>query len=105
MVFSETILPAGKILYKGFGKVTCQTLLKDTRSFYLTDDITTAKNYGTACKYKAKKTLRLFDLSHGNIQKLLKSRYPISEETRHMLRIAMGTNVTVGAQVKAVQLL
>lgn len=105
MVFSETILPAGKILYKGFGKVTCQTLLKDTRSFYLTDDIATAKNYGTACKYKAKKTLRLFDLSHANIKKLLTSRYPISEPTRHLLRIALGTNVTVGQQVKAVQLL
>ena len=105
MVFSETVLPAGKILYKGLGKITCQTLLKDTRSFYLTDDPVTAKEYGRACKYKTKKTLRLFDLSHANVKKLLTSRYPISEETRHMLRVALGTNVTVGQQVRAVQLI
>lgn len=105
MVFSETLFPPGKVLYKGLGKISCQTLLKDTRFFYLTEDHGTAKNYGNACKYRVKKTLRLFDLSHANIEKLLKSKYPISTETRHMLRVALGTGVTVGQQVRAAKLI
>lgn len=105
MVFSETILPVGKILYKGFEHISCQALLKDTRAFYLTENFRTAKDYGRACKYRVKKTLRLFDLSHANIDRLLKSKYPISEHTRHMLRVALGTGVTVGQQVKAARLI
>jgi hypothetical protein len=105
MVFSETVFPPGKVLYKGLRNISCQTLLKDTRFFYLTEHFGTAKDYGNACKYRTKKTIRLFDLSHANIQKLLKSRYPISEQTRHMLRIALGTGVTIGQQVKAAKLI
>jgi hypothetical protein len=101
MVFSETVFPPGKVLYKGLKNISCQTLLKDTRFFYLTEHFGTARDYGNTCKYRTKKTIRLFDLSHANIQKLLKSKYPISEQTRHMLRVALGTGVTIGQQVKA----
>ena len=90
MVFSETILPTGKTLYKGLERVGCQVLLRDTRAFYLTDSVALAKNYGKVCKYRVKKTLRLFDLSHKNIDRLIKSKYPISEETKHLLRTALG---------------
>jgi hypothetical protein len=105
MVFSETILPAGKILYKGLKGVTCQTLLRDTRAFYLTENPNTAKDYGVSCKYRLKKTIRLFNLSHKNISELLKSKYPISEKTKHLLRTALGTGVTVGQQVRAARAL
>lgn len=105
MVFSETVLPTGKILYKGFGRTGCQVLLRDTRAFYLTDSVSLAKSYGTVCKYRVKKTLRLFDLSHRNIDRLLKSKYPISEDTKHLLRTALGTGTTVGAQSRAAKLL
>ena len=89
MVFSETILPTGKTLYKGLERVGCQVLLRDTRAFYLTDSVSTAKNYGSVCKYRVKKTLRLFDLSHRNIERLIKSKYPISEETRRGIKISV----------------
>ena len=106
MVFSETILPTGKILYKGLERVGCQVLLRDTRAFYLTDSVSLAKNYGTVCKYRVKKTLRLFDLSHKNIERLIKSKYPtLTEETKHLLRTALGTGTTVGAQARAAKLL
>lgn len=105
MVFSETILPVGKILYKGLKGIACQTLLKDTRAFYLTDDPKLAKDYGSVCKFRVKKTLRLFDLSHRNIETLFKSKYPLTQETREMLRIALGTGITVGAQSRAAKLL
>lgn len=105
MVFSETILPAGKILYKGLKQISCQTLLSDTRFFYLTDDYSTARTYGNPCKYRLKRTVRLFNLSHNNIAELLKSKYPLSEKTRHLLRVALGTGVTVGQQVRAARAL
>jgi len=106
MVFSETILPPGKILYKGLEHVSCQALMRDTRAFYLTESLRTAKNYGKACKYRTKKTLRLFDLTHANISKLVHSRAPlISETTKHLLRVALGTGVTVGQQAQAARLL
>lgn len=105
MVFSETILPSGKILFKGLGQKSCQILLRDTRAFYLTDDARLARDYGNLCKFRVKKTLRLFDLTHGNIDRLLKSKYPLSESTRHLLRVALGTGTTLGAQAKAAKLL
>lgn len=100
MVFAETILPPGKILYKGMGTLACQTVLKDTRFFYLTDALDHAKDYGRACSYRIKKTLRLFDLTHKNVAKLLESKYPLNQETRDMLRLILGTGLTVGNQVK-----
>lgn len=105
MVFSETIFPSGKILYKGMENLSCKILLRDTREFYLTETVKTAKDYGRVCKFRVKKTLRLFDLTHANIEKLIKSKYPISEETKHLLKIVMGTGVTVGQQVRAVHAL
>ena len=72
MVFTETVFPPGKILYKGLEGISCQTLLHDTRFFYLSESRSTAKEYGTACSYRVKKTLRLFDLTHKNIGLLLK---------------------------------
>lgn len=105
MVFSETIFPSGKILYKGFERIGCEVLLRDTRTFYLTENPRTAKDYGTVCKYRVKRTIRLFDLTHANIDKLLKSKYPLSHETRELLRVSMGTGVTVGQQVAAARLL
>lgn len=106
MVFSETILPTGKILFKGFERLGCSVLLRDTRAFYLTDSPQLARDYGKVCKYRVKKTLRLFDLSHKNIERLIKSKYPtLSEETIHLLRVALGTGTTVGAQAAAAKLL
>ena len=103
MVFTETIMPSGKILFKGLGKLSCQLVLRDTRLFYLTESPYHAKDYGTPCAYRAKKTLRLFDLTHANIEKLLKSKYPIKPETRNLLRMVLGTGITVGNQVRAIK--
>ena len=105
MGFSETIFPKNKIFFKGLENLSCKILLRDTRFFYLTENFHTAKNYGNVCKYRAKKTLRLFDLTHANIQKLVTSQYPISETTRGLLRVILGTGVTVGEQVVAAKLL
>lgn len=105
MSFSETIFPKGRILYKGFENLSCKVLLRDTRFFYLTEVYRTAKNYGNVCKFKTKKTLRLFDLTHANIEKLLKSKYPLSQNTRGLLRVVLGTGVTVGEQVLAAKLI
>lgn len=103
MVFTETIMPSGKILYKGLGKLSCHMVLRDTRFFYLTENPRQAKNYGTPCAYRAKKTLRLFDLTHANIDKLLKSHYPVKPETHQLLRLVLGTGITIGEQVRAVK--
>jgi hypothetical protein len=103
--FSETIFPSGKIMYKGLENLACKILLRDTRFFYLTERAGVAKNYGTLCRFRAKKTLRLFDLTHGNIMKLLHSSYPLSKDTKGLLRVVLGTNVTIGEQVIAAKLL
>ena len=103
--FSETIFPPGKILYKGLENLDCKILLRDTRLFYLTERAGTARNYGTLCKFRAKKTLRLFDLDHANIEKLIRSGYPLSKETKGLLRDVLGTGVTIGEQVAAAQIL
>lgn len=105
MVFTETVFLPGKILYKGLEGIPCQTLLHDTKTFYLTDSLPTARNYGRVCKFKVKKTLRLFDLSHRNLRELFASKYPLSKETRSLLRIVMGTGITIGEQVQAAKIL
>ena len=55
MVFTETIFPPGKVLYKGLEGIPCQVLLRDTRFFYLTESYPTAKNYGNLCGFRVKK--------------------------------------------------
>ena len=103
MVFTETIFPPGKILHKGLEGIPCQVLLRDTRLFYLTESAPTAKNYGNLCSFKVKKTLRLFDLTHKNIETLVRSKYPIKSDTKGLLRIVLGTGITIGEQVAAVR--
>ena len=103
MVFTETIFPPGKVLHKGLEGIPCQVLLRDTRFFYLTESMPTAKNYGNLCSFKVKKTLRLFDLTHKNIETLVRSKYPIKSDTKGLLRIVLGTGITVGEQVAAVR--
>lgn len=103
--FRETIFPPGKILYKGLENLTCKILLKDTRFFYLTEVARTAKDYGNLCRFRAKRTLRLFDLTHANIEKLIRSKYPLSRDTKGLLRVVLGTGVTVGEQVAAAQVI
>lgn len=105
MVFTETIFPPGKVLYKGLEGIPCQVLLRDTRFFYLTESYPTAKNYGNLCSFRVKKTLRLFDLTHKNVTTLLSSKYPISKDTKGLLRIVLGTGITIGEQVAAVRAL
>lgn len=104
MVFTETVIPAGKMLYKGYEsrKVGCDTLLKDTRTFFLTENARTAVIYGKPCSYRVKKTLRLFDLTDKNVRLLLSSKYPLSQPTKELLRVALGTGVTRGYQKQAI---
>ena len=102
MTFSETILPPGKILYKGLENMSCKIILRDTRLFYLTESARTAGSYGNLCHFKAKKTLRLFDLTHSNIEKVMPY---VSKDTGSLLRTIIGTGVTIGEQVAAVKLL
>jgi hypothetical protein len=98
MVFTETTIPSGEILYKGYRHIGCRTLLKDARTFFLTQSVDTAKNYGTPCSYRVKKTLRLFDLTHHNLNLLLTSKYPLTDETRAALRLVTGVGVTAAQQ-------
>ena len=105
MVFSETIFPKGKVLFKGVEQPSCRLLLRDTRFFYLSDNYRTARNYGKVCQYATKKTLRLFDLTHKNVDLLLKSNYPMSQETKGVLRLVLGTGITVGEQVLGAKIL
>ena len=104
MVFSETVIPAGKVLYKGYESrsVGCDTLLRDTRTFFLTEKKSSAALYGKPCVYRTKKTLRLFDLTDANVRLLLQSKYPLGADTKHLLRIAVGTGVTRGYQKQAI---
>jgi len=105
MVFAETVLPSGKILFKGLGKLSCQMVLKDTRLFYLTDALQHARDYGRTCSYRVKKNLRLFDLTHKNVAKLLESKYPLKQETRDLLRLVLGTGLKIGHQVQIIRAL
>lgn len=105
MVFTETIFPTGKILFKGLENLSCDIMLHDSRFFYLTESRKRAHDYGNTCAFRVKKSMRLFDLSHANISKLLASGYPLQEDTRGLLRTVTGTGVTVGAQALAAKLL
>lgn len=97
-VFSEMLIAPGTLLYKGL-PVPCDRLLKDTRTFYLTDDPKYADQYGKhICTYRVKKQLRLFEMTHENIQKVLEMPR-LKPMTKKRLRMAFGTGVTVGDQV------
>jgi len=102
---TDVVLPAGTRLYKGFGNRTtgCQSLLKDTRTFFVTQSARLARSYSntkTACPFVAKKTIRLFLLNHPNVKRIFPK---LSKETVVGLRFALGTNVTRGQQVKVYQ--
>ena len=102
---TDVVLPAGTRLYKGFGNRTtgCQSLLKDTRTFFVTQSARLARSYSntkTACPFVAKKTLRLFLLNHPNVKRIFPK---LSKETVVGLRFALGTNVTRGQQAKVYQ--
>jgi hypothetical protein len=104
MVFAETIIPAGKVLYKGYESrgVSCKTLLRDTKIFFMTDKKRTASSYGGLCSYSTKKTLRLFDLTDENVKLLLTSKYPLNSDTKTLLRVVLGSGVTRGFQKQAI---
>jgi hypothetical protein len=105
MAFAETIFPPGKVLFKGLENLSCKILLRDTRFFYLTEAAHRAKGYGNVCRFRTKRTIRLFDLTHSNIDRLIKSSYPLSSETKGLLRVVLGTGVTLGEQALAAKLL
>lgn len=96
--FTEIRIAPGTILYKGL-PVSCTTLLKDIRHFYLTDDQVHARKYGPVCAFRVKKLLRLFEMNHENIRKLL-AMPSLSKVTKWRLETAFGTGITVGEQVR-----
>ena len=93
----ETVIPAGTVLYKGFGNpgVGCMSLLKDTRVFFVTQSPSIARSYGTVCRFLAKRALRLFVINHKNIQLISKQ---LKHNTKLGLQFALGTNVLRGQQ-------
>ena len=102
---TDVVLPAGTRLYKGFGNRTtgCRSLLKDTRTFFVTQSARLARTYSTtntACPFVAKKTLRLFLLTHPNVKRIFPK---LSSKTVMGLRFVLGTNVTRGQQTKVYQ--
>jgi len=102
---TDVVLPAGTRLYKGFGNRTtgCRSLLKDTRTFFVTQSVRLARSYSTtktACPFIAKKTLRLFLLTHPNVKRIFPK---LSKNTVLGLRFVLGTNVTRGQQTKVYQ--
>ena len=102
---TDVVLPAGTRLYKGFGTRTtgCHSLLKDTRTFFATQSARLARTYSntkTACPFLAKRTLRLFLLTHPNVKRIFPK---LSKETVVGLRFVLGTNVTRGQQASVYQ--
>ena len=102
---TDVVLPAGTRLYKGFGNRTtgCHYLLKDTRTFLVTQSVQLARSYSntkTACPFLAKRSLRLFLLTHPNVKRIFPK---LSRKTILGLRFALGTNVTRGQQTKVYQ--
>jgi hypothetical protein len=102
---ADVILPAGTRLYKGFGNRTtgCRSLLKSTRTFFATQSARIARSYSntnTACPFIAKRSLRLFLLTHPNVKRIFPE---LSRETVAGLRFVLGTNVTRVQQVNAYQ--
>lgn len=96
--FTEIRIAPGTILYKGL-PVSCTTLLKDIRYFYLTDDQTHARKYGNVCAFRVKKLLRLFEMNHENIRKVL-ALPNLSKVTKWRLETAFGTGITTGEQIR-----
>jgi hypothetical protein len=96
--FTEIRIAPGTILYKGL-PVSCKTILKDIRYFYLTDDQAHARKYGNVCPYRVKKLLRLFEMNHENIKKLL-AIPGLSKMTKWRLETAFGTGITAGEQAR-----
>ena len=97
-VFSEILIAPGTILYKGL-PVPCTTLLKDTRTWYMTDDVKYADQYGKyICTYRVKKQLRLFEMTHENLKKILEMPQ-LKPMTKKRIRMAFGTGVTLGNQL------
>jgi hypothetical protein len=96
--FTEIRIAPGTILYKGL-PVSCTTLLKDIRYFYLTDDQAHARKYGNVCPFRVKKLLRLFEMNHENIRKLL-AMPSLSKMTKWRLETAFGTGITAGEQAR-----
>jgi hypothetical protein len=96
----ETVIPAGTVLYKGFGNpgVGCSSILKDTRIFFVTLNPRLARTYsttGTACKFISKRSLRLFNLNHKNVKLIFKH---LKHDTQLGLKFVLGTNVRRGQQ-------
>jgi hypothetical protein len=100
-VFSETIIAPGSILYKGLPGVGCSALLHATSAFYLTDNPATAAAYGIKCSYRAKKTLRLFDMTEKNIKLLFKIG-GLSATTKRLIQLSFGTGMSLKNQVNAI---
>ena len=100
-IFSETIIAPGSVLYKGLPGVQCYALLKNTKAFYLTDNPATAAAYGIKCSYRAKKTLRLFDMSQKNL-KLLFQIGGLTPRTKRLLQLSFGTGLSLKDQVAAI---
>lgn len=96
--FTEVRIAPGTILYKGL-PVKCRTLLKDSRHFYLTDDQAHARKYGNVCAFRVKKLLRLFEMNHENIKKVL-AMPDLSKMTKWRLETAFGTGITTGEQIR-----
>lgn len=96
--FTEIRISPGTILYKGL-PVSCTTLLKDIRYFYLTDDQAHARKYGNVCPFRVKKLLRLFEMNHENIRKLL-AMPSLSKMTKWRLETAFGTGITAAEQAR-----
>jgi hypothetical protein len=101
-VFSETIISPGSILYKGLPGIGCASLLHDTRAFYLTDNPKTAQAYGIKCSYRAKKTLRLFDITDHNLSLLYKVG-KLSPTAKHLIQLSFGTGISLKNQVNAIE--
>lgn len=96
--FTEIRIAPGTVLYKGL-PVSCKTLLKDIRHFYLTDDQAHARKYGPVCAFRVKKLLRLFEMNHENIKKLL-ALPNLSKMTKWRLETAFGTGITAAEQAR-----
>lgn len=100
--YSEMRLDPGTILYKGL-PVPCGSLLKSTRTWYLTDDPKHAERYGRyVCPFRVKHKLRLFEMTHENLKKLLSTGL-LKNRTKERIRFAFGTGKTLGNQLAEIR--
>ena len=97
----DVVLPTGTKVYKGFSsKLSCDTVLKDTRVFFVTLNPRVAKEYSwrhQACPFLTRRPVRLFNLNHDSIKLIRKF---ISRDTFLGLQFAFGTNVLRGQQAE-----